>query len=224
MVNGIKYFFNSESLVLTLYLVIGFFLSHFSHIYVYRSRKGKTLMTWFKQIKLIEKEPSIKLVIILCLFLYLIQFSIIQLTIPLATEASLLKIFNVGILYLIIFSIISQLIFSSIMRLSYELLICAIIIFSIILSKTFIHSDVYTIEKYRELWDIIKFITPFCIGIPILMGSVGFITSFYQKEQSVIRLQLYRHVLMTIYFVIGTLSLIVYPIVKEILIVREKLF
>ena len=181
-------------------------------------------MTWFKSLNITNIEPSVKMVYLFCLILIVIQFVMLQLTIPKANVSSLSNIFKIGIIYSIIFLFLSQLISSSIMRLSYELLICFIVLSGILLTQVFITSDKVSIERYQELWDLLKFVTPLSIGIPILMGSAGFITSFYQNEQNVIRLQLYRHIAMTIYFSMGTFIFVIYPIVSKILQLREKLF
>lgn len=204
--------------------MIGFVLSHYSHVYIYRIRGGKSLMTWFKLFNVINKEPSVKLVYILCLALIIIQFIMMQLTIPRATSSSLSSIFKIGIIYSFIFLILSQLISSSIMRLSYESLICFIVLIGILITQIFLICEKVSIERYQELWDLLKFITPLCIGIPILMGSAGFITSFYQNDQNVIQMQLYRHIAMTLYFSLGTFLFVIYPIVSKILHLREKLF
>jgi hypothetical protein len=220
---GIAYYFNGQSLLYSLYIIFGFILSHYSHIYVYKIRGGKSLMTWLRLFNLTENEPSIKTVYILCLALVLIIFSMTQLTIPYIEKASSLSVFKVGMIYSLIFLILSQLISSSVMRLSYEFLICSILLVGILLTKVFLKSNQISIERYQELWDLLKFITPLFVGLPIILGSVGFITSFYQTEQSVIRLQLYRHIAMTIYFIIGTFCFIIYPIISKILFVREKI-
>ena len=224
ILKGIAYFFNGKSIFYSSYIILGFALSHFAHIYVYQIRGGKSLMTWFKLLNLTDKEPSIKLVYLFCVILIVIQFSMIQLTIPNVIKANPFSVFKIGIMYTLIFLILSQLISSSIMRLSYEVLICSIVLVGILLTKVFISDSQVNIERYQELWDLLKFVTPLCIGVPILMGSAGFITSFYQTEQNVIQLQLYRHIAMTIYFMIGTFCFVIYPIISKILFVREELF
>jgi len=220
----IGHLFNMKSIYYSIYIMAGFVLSHYSHVYVYRIRGGKSLMTWFKLFNIIDKEPSVKLVYIFCLILIVIQFIMLQLTIPKATVFPPSSIFKIGIIYSLIFLLISQLISSSIMRLSYETLICFIVLIGILITQIFLISNKVSLERYQELWDLLKFVTPLCIGIPILMGSAGFITSFYQNEQNVIQMQLYRHIAMTLYFSLGTFFFVIYPIVSKIFHLREKLF
>ena len=78
----------------------------------------------------------------------------------------------------------------------------------------------YFFWLYDILWDVLKFITPLCIGIPILMGGAGFITSFYQAEKDVIRLQLYRHIAVAVYFELGAMLFLIYPVLKRVLLIR----
>jgi hypothetical protein len=208
----------------SLYIVFGFLLSHYSHIYVYKIRGGKTLMTWYRQLNLTKFEPTIKVVYVFLLIFMLIQFTLLFITIQNVPRSDPFSIFKVGIIYTVIFLLLSQLISSSVMRFAYETLICFIVLAGILLVKVFISKDIISTARYKELWDLLKFVAPFTIGIPILIGSVGFISSFYQPEQNVIRLQLYRHLAMTIYFILGTFCFILYPIIAKILILRENLF
>lgn len=181
-------------------------------------------MTWFKLTNITEKEPSLNLVYLLCLILIIVQFVMIQLSIPRVSNSSPTEIFRVGIIYSIIFLLSSQLITSSIMRLAYESMICFVVLFGILLTQVFLLKNEVSVERYQELWDLLKFVTPLFIGIPILLGSAGLITSFYQNEANVIKMQLYRHVALTLYITIGSFYFIIYPIIIKILYLREKLF
>lgn len=221
---NIAFLFNSRSLLYSIYIILGFSLSHYTHIYVYQIRGGKSLQTWFRALNLTEYEPSIKVVYLFCLIMIIAQFFMIQLTLPSAERATSFSVFKIGIIYTVLFLILSQLISSSVMRFSYEVLICFIALAGVLLTKVFLTNEQASHERYQELWDLLKFVTPLCIGVPILMGSVGFITSFYQSEQNVIRLQLYRHITMTIYFIIGTFCFVIYPVMSKILFLREKIF
>jgi len=73
-----------------------------------------------------------------------------------------------------------------------------------------------------QLMDTLKFVIPLCIGLPVVMGGSGFIGSFYQKEHTTVQLQLYRHVIVSGYFLIGAFTFIVYPMIKQILIMKGK--
>jgi len=112
------------------------------------------------------------------------------------------------------------------MRFAYESMFCLLVLASLIIYKVFILGSTISlsnIAKYQELWDLLKFITPILIGIPILTGGTGFITAFYQNEPEVIKYQLYRHILMAVYFEIGAFAFIFLPIIKKIIEIRLKL-
>jgi len=112
------------------------------------------------------------------------------------------------------------------MRLWYETLFCFVAIAAMAMGHAFFHTTAEGLtsasREYQELWDILKLITPICLGVPILMGGAGFITSFYQTDQEMIRLQLYRHIAMAVYFELGAVLFLIYPVLKRILIIRGK--
>ena len=151
----------------------------------------------------------------------LVVFVSLQLSIPTASGLNGLELLKSGSIMAIILLVLSQLIFSSVMRLSYELLFCLVPLLGILLSNTFLVPVSQNLpldsKDYQELWDLLKFITPICIGLPILMGGGGFITAFYQREQDVVRKQLYRHITMAAYFEIGAVLFLNFPILKRII-------
>ena len=217
-------FFGLSGILLSLYLAIGLFLSQFLHIHVYQNRGATTLQTWWSNFGIFDFKPSVGLVKMLCLILIVIAFFSMQIIYYKAGKWNGLTILNNGAIVLLVICVFSQLIFSSVMRLNYEILICFIPLIYILLDKTFLQpANISAIDssKLNELWDLLKFVTPICIGIPIIMGGVGFISSFYQGEQSVMRLQLYRHISMALYIEFGTIYFIVYPIFKKILIIKN---
>jgi len=130
-------------------------------------------------------------------------------------------IFKKGLFISIIICLISQIIFSSAMRFAYEFSFCLVVIFALIIQNVFLKKRSNLKDEYQELFDLLKFIIPLCISFPILLGGSGFITSFY-TEQDFIQLQLYRHISMSLYFVVGTIIFIVFPLLKKILELRES--
>jgi hypothetical protein len=73
-----------------------------------------------------------------------------------------------------------------------------------------------------QLIGMLKFVIPMCIGLPIVMGGSGFIASFYQSQKEVIiQGQLYRHVIVSLYFIIGAFSFFIYPIAKQIIVLKQ---
>jgi len=129
-----------------------------------------------------------------------------------------------SIIFFGLLCILSQCLFSSVMRFFYEILFCFVVIASMVIVQTFLKTPIKDLttssSEYNELWDMVKFITTICLGIPILMGGAGFITSFYQTEQDMIRLQLYRHIAMAVYFEIGAILFLIYPVLKRVLLIK----
>jgi hypothetical protein len=81
----------------------------------------------------------------------------------------------------------------------------------------------WNLKIYQELWDLLKILIPICVGFPILMSGGGFIASFYREEQEILRVQLYRHIAMALYFEIGAALFLLLPILKKILSMRGNL-
>lgn len=203
-----------EFMPYSFYLAFGIFLSHCAHIYVYHKNGGTELATWFSQFGIfspLQVVTATQLATVFCISLFLI----FQISFPFIIKFSLPKIFSISIFVTIIICIFSNLITSSIMRISYEALFCMIPFAAIILKL------MITGSSASQLSDALKFIIPLCIGLPIVMGGSGFIASFYQKQQTTIQLQLYRHVIISTYFFIGAFGFIIYPIIKQILIMKK---
>lgn len=226
VIEAARAFTSKASLPVALYVAIGLLFSQLMHIHSYHSRGGAKLMTWFKSFGLSNREPSIMLVSQLCIIMAVVVFLGLQLFVGRALESNSRVVLVRGTLLLVCACLVSQVMFSSIMRLSYESLFCFVALASVVLKLTFVDAvpnDVTSSSpEYLELWDLLKFVTPICLGMPILMGGGGFITSFYQTEQVMVRLQLYRHIAMVVYFGVGAATLIVYPILRQILIIRGR--
>lgn len=221
---AIKPFLTGNTMPLSVYIAIGILLSQLLNIYSYYSRGGTTLMTWYRLSGVTSKEPSILLISQLCVIMAVITFLACQLFAHYARGWPSAAILPRSILFCIVLCFVSQAVFSSIMRFSYELLICVVYITSLVISSAFLQVAVTGIAlrspEYVELWDLLKFAAPLCIGIPLIMGGAGFITAFYQSEKDMIRLQLYRHIAMAVYFEIGAAAFILYPIAKRLLTIR----
>lgn len=225
--NILKTAFNWYSIPYSFYLAFGFCLSQLLNIQVYEAKGATSLRTWFKGLGMLDFNPSVKLVKILCFVMAVIIFFLFQFMIPEMRQFSGERILNTGILVSFILIMISQLIFSSIMRLSYEFSFCLIIFTSIIVYQVFIQPIGGKLEgnltAYQELWDVLKILIPVCIGFPILMGGGGLIASFYKEEQEFLRTQLYRHIAMALYFEIGAAFFLLLPIMKKILSLRGNI-
>ena len=224
ILKALKPLINTATMPLAIYVAFGLLLSQFFNIHSYYVRGGTKLMTWYKILGLTTREPSIILVSQVCLIMAIVVFLSIQLFATYALSWSSLKILQRGVFFFAVLCFFSQALFSSVMRLSYESLFCFVAIAAMTMDHTFLQPTVAGLTsaspQYEELWDLLKFITPICLGIPILMGAAGFITSFYQTEQEMIRLQLYRHIAMVVYFELGAVLFLIYPVLKRILLIK----
>jgi len=223
---AIKTAFNYSSMPYSLYLAFGFFISQLLNILVYKARGAKKLQTWFNWIFGIY-YPSVEVVEFLCLIMALFVFFLCQFLLPKIRSYTSEQMLTRGILMSIMFCIISQLIFSSVMRLSYEFSFCLIVFTGLIVCRVFIQPIQgelsQNLKLYQELCDLLKILIPICIGFPILMGGGGFIASFYKEEQEFLKIQLYRHIAMALYFEIGAALFLLLPILKKILYMRGNL-
>lgn len=224
LLKAIETVFNSSSIFYSLYLSLGFLASQFLNIHVYETRGASSLRTWSKSVRFIIYQPSIKLAKLLCIIMAISIFLLLQLLIPKISKFQGEKILTTGIFLSAILCVISQLIFSSVMRLTYEFSFCLILFAGIIVSEIFIQPHASQLignpNQYQELWDLLKTLIPICIGFPILVGGAGLIASFYKEEQEFLQVQLYRHIAMSLYFEIGAALFLFMPLIKKILSMR----
>lgn len=225
--NAIKTAFNLPSMPYSLYLAFGFLLSQLLNIQVYEAKGATSLQTWVRATNIWNYQPSVRLAKLLCLSMAVVIFFLCQFLIPKIRSFPGERMLTTGILLSLVFCVVSQLIFSSVMRFSYEFSFCLIIFSGLIVYQVFIQPIKDGLEQnlrvYQELWDFLKFFIPICIGFPILIGGGGFITSFYGEEQGFMRVQLYRHITMALYFEIGASLFLLLPIIKKILSMRGNL-
>lgn len=217
----IKNVINNDNLGISIYLSVGILFSQLFNIHSYSTRGASTLMTWYKLLGILNYEPNISLVIIVCILFAIANYVFIKLILMNKQSYKGITVFKKGLSISIVICLLSQIIFSSAMRFAYEFSFCLVVIFAIVIQNVFLKQSSILKDEYQELWDILKFIVPLCIGFPVILGGSGFITSFY-KEQEFIQLQLYRHIIMSLYFVLGTIIFIVYPLIKKILELRES--
>jgi len=231
---SLKLHYLRDILPYSLYLSVGFFISQKSHIEVYKAGGATTLQTWFNLILGIH-NPSVEFVEFLSLIMSFSVFfycSVLPYILCSSTAEEILpeKILHIGILISIIFCTISQLIFSSIMRLIYEFSFCLIVFASIIIYRAFIQPTQGTLSQnqkwriYQDLWELLKILTPICMGFPTLMGGVDLIYKgepllwIYPRHMLMV-----RHILMAGYFEVGAAFFLIIPILKMIFHMRRNL-
>ncbi len=130
------------------------------------------------------------------------------------------RIFSVGILISLLFSVNVQLFIVSVINFVYETFYVLIVYISLIIDSEFIHNNK---SNENELWDLIKIVLPICINFPLLMAGGGLIAAFYSGERDAVQAQLYRHVGLAIYFEIGAFAYIICPIIKKLLFLRKNI-
>lgn len=204
-----------------IYIAFGLFFSQYYNIHIYKSMGASNLNTWFNNFSLTHKLPRIKPVKIACALYSFILFLLIASQINKITNLNTILILKIGFLVSLFICAISQLIFSSIMRFTYELSFCLIVLFAILIHKLFLGFELTDYDfvrlSYKELWDLLIFIIPICIGFPIVIGGAGFISSFYSEERVILKKQLYRHISMSGYFEVGAIYFIIIPILEKII-------
>ena len=210
------------------YLTLGFFISQKSHIEVYKAGGATTLQTWLN-LTLRIPNPSVEFVEFLSLTMAPFVFFSCSFLLYKLHSSKAKKILHIGILISIIFCTISQLIFSSIMRLIYEFSFCLIVFASVIIYEVFIRSIQDSLSQnqkwriYQDLWELLKILTPICMGFPTLMGGVDLIYKgepllwIYPRHMLMV-----RHILMAGYFEVGAAFFLIIPILKTIFHMRGK--
>ncbi len=196
-------------------------LSQFFHIFIY---KCNHLRTWFNWLKLTTFSPS-KLeasigsitigimVFFMSLFFYNNRNKIDEIT-----------LIKYGFIYILSSVALSQLIFSSIMRLVYETMFLGLFVFNIAINKLYLHyANIFFDKKelYDELWNVFRISISLSIGMPIIAGGGALLASFFKNDISFLRIQLYRHLTMILYFEFGIILLVIWPVIKQILLMRK---
>ena len=230
----------------SLYLTFGILFSQMLNILGYKVVEATTTTTWFNLISQILDilgykvawfnwifgiyNPSVEFVEFLSLIMALFVFFSCSVLLYILRSSKVEQILTGGILISIIFCTISQLIFSSIMRLIYEFSFCLIVFASVIIYRTFIQSIQGSLSQnqkwriYQDLWELLKILIPICIGFPTVMGGVDLI----YKGESLLwtyprHLLMVRHILMAGYFEVGAAFFLIIPILKTIFHMRRNL-
>ena len=198
------------------YVTLGLLGSHFLQVQVYSIRGSKTLQTWLGHAGIDAHIP----------IGYGIYLSLVTITVlSIATFGLALRGMNEspsatlkwGLRVVLAMALVSQLPFSSVMRLPYEALFLLVAMFGIITRALFDPIRKPTEAVFADAKGIIKFVLPISIGLPLLVGGVGFISSFYSGDQDIVRLQLYRHFYLSAYFLLGAGFFVIYPMLYQML-------
>lgn len=212
--------------MLAVYLALGFLLSHTLHVYAYWSMGASEMATWFTNFDPIFSRTircAIFLAVVFSIFTGFIGWVILREIAKREIESSI-KL-SVGLSILLI--LISQIITSSVMRLLYEAGMLFVLISNALIYKVFLAPaccNPTSKELYERLWDLIRFSVPLLIGFPVLFGGVGAISAFYDTPQEFIHRQMYRHLFVTLYFVAGMATFIMWPILRQILITHWAMY
>jgi hypothetical protein len=211
-----------------IYLSLGFLICHLFNILIYAARGVPDLQTWFYLFGLSDYKPSVKYTIFLSFVLSMLVFISFQNILYKISRYDVDKYVNVSLFYSFFICGISQLVTSSAIRFVYELSFCIIVFFSYLLTNVFIQpiqgENMKRIELYRELWDYLKFIFKAAFGFPIITAGASLIQIFYQGESEFIKVQIYRIVTMSLYYMIGTLLFLILPTTKKLISMRKLLY
>ncbi len=221
---------NASAIKNSTYLSIGFFLSHLFHAITYWSQGGKNLATWLTNFSH-GSSAAFTLSVPLALFLAacLSAFSLVV-GIILNREFDrrpINRTLNLSISVLFMLIISSQAITSSVLRILYETGFVFVFMASMIVQKVFLppaKEAPLNKELYERLWDLLKLSIPLVLGFSAIFGGVGAISSFYDTPQEFIHRQMYRHLYLTIYFVLGMGLFVMYPIFRQILTMHLKIY
>ena len=166
----IEWVFNRKTIKYSIYLSFGFFLSQFSNIMVYYLQGSSNVDTLFSLTNTLNRLPMFYASILsvsLCIFIFLI----FQLIFPSLIQRSANKLLRNGLIIGLFFIFISQLLFTSIMRLVYEFSFYIIVISSLLIQKLWIKQPRPNEKSrfdeikfhYNEIWDLLK------VSIPMLL-------------------------------------------------------
>lgn len=221
---------NASAIKNSIYLSTGIFLSHLFHAITYWSQGGKTLATWltnFSKGSSAEFTQSIPSALILAACLSAIALIMGIILNREFDKRPINKALNwsIGTLFVLIIS--SQVISSSVLRILYEAGFAFVFIASMIIQKVFLPSaknEPLNKELYERLWDLLKLFIPLILGFSAIFGGVGAISSFYDTPQEFIHRQMYRHLYLTFFFVLGMGLFVMWPIFKQILTMHLKIY
>lgn len=217
---------NNDATKTSLYLALGFFLSHLFHAHTYWSQGGKELATWLTHVSpVFSRSFGLALFLAVCLAVFTLAMGIL-----LHREFSRRSIPSVlglsaGVLTFLL--VASQTITSSVMRIFYEAGFASVFISSVIVQKVFLtpaRAAPLNKELYERLWDLLRLSIPLVLGFSAVFGGVGAISSFYDTPQEFIHRQMYRHLYLTAYFACGMGLFVMWPIFRQILTMHWSLY
>ena len=206
-------------------------------MYIYRFNGATTLMTWYKIAGLTANEPAMGLVLRVCLLLCTIVVLIFNETLVRSKHLSNNELLKELLFESLVFVLLSQLIFSSVSRLTYETLFCLVLVAAVMIDKIWIrrhrnNSKNEILEEGREIWDLLKYVSTFGLGFSLPVVASGLIDAYYgyvnpgfseEEIRRFMQLQLYRNLGLIVYFWLGIAMLIIYPIIRRFLEIKERL-
>ncbi|MGB2862417.1 MAG: hypothetical protein WBC05_03750 [Sedimentisphaerales bacterium] len=211
---------------LSMYLAIGFLLSHLLHVHAYRSQGATELATWLILLSpVFTRSIRSSLLLAGCLALTALGSGIVvQRKFDHHQVSRGLRLIAIVFTFLLV---VSQTISSSVLRVLYESGIVFVFTTAVIVDKIFIvpaKRDSSNKEMYERLWDLLRLSIPMVLGFSAIFGGVGAISSFYDTPQAFIHLQMYRHLCLTVYFAMGMMLFVMWPIFRHLLTMHCKIY
>ncbi len=210
----------------SIYIALGLFLSQYLNISVYKGRGNTSLQTWWNILKISITQPSIILVYICSSILTILAFLLMLVILKSLKAIDGIVVFKKGFCVSIVLSIFSQFLFSSMIRFIYEFFFSLIVFIGLSIRNEFFpkNGEKQNNEKiYQELWDLMKLLCPISINFPLLVSGGSLISTMFSKENGLLSQQLYRHIILAMYFEVGVFVFILGPIAKNIILLKNKL-
>ena len=211
---------------INVYIALGFLLSHLLHAYAYKSQGATELATWLVHLSpVFTRSMRFSIFLAGCLSLFTLGAGIVvQRNFDHRQISRWLRLTTILFTLIII---ASQTISSSVLRILYEsgfvfVFIAAILVDKIFLAPAKKHSS--NKEMYERLWDLLRLTIPVVLGFSAIFGGVGAISSFYEAPRAFIHWQMYRHLYLTIFFAIGMMLFVMWPIFRHILTMHCKIY
>ncbi len=198
-----------------LYAGLASMLSQLGHVWVYAARGGHELRTWRSTV--IPISTGIWGSVLFLLMSVAVSLRVL----PSLYRQKPSVMLTWGMVYMLGMGSLSQLVFSSLMRVAYEVSFYAVVVASMFVVRFFTSDKALSMNLQgtthsQRLWHLARTLIPVSAAWPVAVLGISMIRDFYPGEPEVAKAQLYRHAIMAVLTVVGLLAFVILPILARI--------
>jgi hypothetical protein len=217
------YAFAPRFLKCSIYASVSCFIGQLANIRVYAHGGEETVMTWWgltweSHGQTIGADYGLGVSIALLTAAFVAN----QLFLPILYRREAKHMLYLGGIYILVMGCVSQLAFSSVMRVAYETSFYAIVLIGLFVDKHFTSDAVMAQEPAggtshsQRLWHLLRMIVPVSVAWPAAVLGINLLRHFFGSDSAIIKVQLYRHATMMLLTMAGFLVLVIIPVLARI--------